>query len=450
MNNNNNNNNNNQVTHNKKRLINREQKTVDNEAFLYIDNTFHDIQELSSASSVLLTNFNKGLIMDINNNTVCPGEKIPIMDYELFEKDKNQIQYYTPLLKGKKVRFYKIHNNLSLDSLLNQNKDHQNKDEIIQNSTTVVMISQENHIYANMDELMISESEILSQVNYSLLENNTCYYATIVQDEENENHKKIILTYVTNIHTPTLEIPFLKFKDNGAFKHHLELHKCVSISPKEETLNSLDLDDDELTSIWGGAGHSYGLEHSDSASIDNKTSYSSTNSGAIHIFKTQLNKQKHGLVFYRNDGQPFEFWTPTYSLFKSYQKPYNLLTSEYYIMLLNQYPNSSSGDFNTFFDDLHYDIPLYLKHYPEHQDLFTLFKKKLSIYASLMAHEEWKNTHQEIYSSNISKLKIKAIKQLLNCDNDNDNDNNCNRNSPSNIIDILNKKTNKYIKYSSV
>ena len=91
---------------------------IDNEGFLYIDNTFHDVKEESAEkeSAELIDTcltFKKGLIMDINNKTVCPGEIVPIMDYEQFERDKNKIHYYTPLLKGKKVRFYKVQNNLS-------------------------------------------------------------------------------------------------------------------------------------------------------------------------------------------------------------------------------------------------------------------------------------------------------------------------------------------------
>jgi hypothetical protein len=310
---------------------------IENEGFLCIDNRikpntnnydeFLDTIEVGTNANevgpMIIGTFEVGKIMEMSGSQVCPGEIVSIMNYEEFGKYKNEIKYYRPVLKGKKMRFYK----------------HSFEDTMNDEDAGVIM-SGESVIYPPDEEIPMTDREIWDQVNYHLMEPNKCYYATITMPE-----KKVILTYITSIQHPQLELPDLQH--DLVFTHHIQLQECKD---------------------------------------------------ALETF-TQ-SKEENGLVFYRNDGQPFEFWTPTYGNIKSQEKHYSITAPEYYIMLLNKYPLGNT--YERFFEDLHYDVDIYLQHYPEHIKIFSILRKKLDTYAN---------------SSDINKIRT-----LLNLDKEYDAD----------------------------
>ena len=328
-----------------------EPEDIVNEGFLYIDNTSHDCYD-----DITLT-FKKGKIIDMNGKNVCCGEILPIMDYDEFELNKNKINYYSLKLKGTQVRVYKY--SLSLDT----ETDTETSCKI--NNHNNVIISLESVIYPH--DLIMSETELKDQINYELLEEGKCYYAVITTD------RQIILTYITDINNPKLEVPNLI--EDKVFKYHVEVKKCV-----DET--------------------------------------------AMETFKNNLNKKKeeNGIVFYRDDGQPFEFWSITYHQFKNYKRPYNMPYPNYYVLLLNKYP-LDSNNYIDFFKDLHYDIEFYLKYYPEDIEIFNLMKKKLDVYVTKTQEEYYENhemnhEHQiknkSFHTINVfNQLKISILKELL-------------------------------------
>jgi hypothetical protein len=167
------------------------------------------------------------------------------------------------------------------------------------------------------------------------------------------------------------------------------------------------------------------LSH-DLAFMNHLPIYTCINNSAMEIFKTELNKQENGIMFYKNDGQRFEFWTPRYSDIKSQERPYNMNPNNYYVLLLNKYPLGKTYDL--FFKDLHYDVDIYLKHYPEDKRMFDLMEGRLNIYANF----------NEDYLSVVSEdgYKIQKIKNLLCIDEEYDVE-------PEKIVNILIKfKTN--------
>ena len=295
--------------------------------------------------------FEVGKIMEMTGTCICPGEIVSIMNYEEFNNYKNEIKYYRPVLKGKKVRFYK--------HAFQEEEQAQVKQEEQQDEEDGVIMSGESVIYPPDEEIPMTDSEIRHQVNYDLMEPNKCYYATITVPE-----KKVILTYITSIKQPKLELPDLQH--DLVFANHIELHEC-----KDKALDTF-----------------------------------------------KQSKEENGLVFYRNDGQPFEFWTPTYSNIKSQEKPYSISTHEYYIMLLNKYPLGNT--YERFFEDLHYDVDIYLTHYPEHEKIFAYLRKKLDAYAALDFHNSSDDNLNKYNKYN--KYKMLRLTILLNLDKEYDAD----------------------------
>jgi hypothetical protein len=224
-----------------------------------------------------------------------------------------------------------------------------------------VMISRECEIYPDQ---LISESEIKNQINFELLDKKMCYYATIVSE-----NNKIILTYMTEILNPKLEN--IDLSHDLAFMNHLPIYKCE-------------------------------------------------NDSAMETFRTKMNKEENGLIFYKNDGQRFEFWEPIYSSIKCQERPYNINPCDYYVLLLNKYPMGK--EYKLFFKDLHYDVDIYLKHYPEDKRFIYLMEERLHIYAN----------YNEDYLSPVleDSDKIERIKILLNIDVEFDI-------NPAEIVNIL-------------
>ena len=341
-------------------------RRIEHEGFLCIDNRikpntnnydeFMDASEAGASEAGIGTGeigtgeigtFEVGKIMEMSGRCICPGEIVSIMNYEEFNNYKNEIKYYRPVLKGKKVRFYK-------HAFQEEQQQAKQQQEEQQDEEDGVIMSGESVIYPPDEEIPMTDSEIRQQVNYDLMEPNKCYYATITVPE-----KKVILTYITSIKQPKLELPDLQH--DFIFANHIELHEC-----KDKALDTF-----------------------------------------------KQSKEENGLVFYRNDGQPFEFWTPTYSNIKSQEKPYNISTHEYYIMLLNKYPLGST--YERFFEDLHYDVDIYLMHYPEHEKIFNYLRKKLDIYAGL----DFQNLSD---INKYNKYKMLRLTILLNLDKEYDAD----------------------------
>jgi hypothetical protein len=240
-----------------------------------------------------------------------------------------------------------------------------------------VMISREHEIYP--DQKLLIEDEIKKQINFDLLDKNICYYATVVN---NNNNKQIILTFMTDLLNPKLET--IDLSHDLAFMNHIPIYTCA-------------------------------------------------NNSAMEIFKTELNKQENGLMFYKNNGQRFEFWTPIYSDIKNQERPYNINANEYYVLLLNKYPLGKSYDL--FFKDLHYDVEIYLKHYPEDKRIFDLMEQRLNVYANF--NEDYLSLLTE------DSVKIQKLKNLLCIDKEYDVE-------PEEIVDILIKFKNNCDKRTRV
>lgn len=356
-----------------------EDNNIVNEGFLYIDNRNHDCHDNKKLT------FQKGKIVDMNGKNVCCGEILPIMDYEEFEANKEKIKHYSLKLKGTQIRVYKYSEDTDANSI-NTNTN---------TNTSNVMISLESVIYPH--DLIMSEEEIRDQINYELIEEGKCYYAVIT------THKQIILTYITEINNPRLEVPTIVLKQDKAFRYHVEIKNCI----------------DE-------------------------------NERAMDTFTNKLNKNKeeYGIVFYRDDGQPFEFWSTEYHQFKNHKRPYNMPYPIYYVLLLNKYP-LGSDNYIEFFKDLHYDIELYLKDYPEDIEIFNRMKKRLDVCVCRMQEEYYENDTEQyqhrdhvdedeitnkVYEiRNHEKLKINIIKEMLCIDKEYD----C---VPEKVVNQINKK----------
>ena len=381
----------------------------DNEGFFYIDNTHGDNDQDIKAT------FKKGQIFDMGGTLICPGEIISIIDYEELDAHKEQMMGYTNVMRGKKIRIFR-------------------KDDMI-------FIADEHTIYPT--DLNITDKEIESQINFDLLEDNKCYYATITkkekkscydedededdsdeddsdEDDSDENENIIVLRYITDIEQPLLELPSLDH--DIAFKNHMPIKK------------------------------------------------SNTAKSVLDIIRQEELSAPNGLIFFRKDGQPFEWWTTLYQDIKSQEKPYKMRLDAYYILLLNIYPIGKK--YATFFEDLHFDVKEYLKYYPAHTKVFTMLQNKLNLYANVEGeHGEHEDPAAE------DEVKINRIKDLLyierESDSETDIDNNTNINininkgsksclcvetnscsqmcvhpCPLRIMQKLNKKTNKYVRYS--
>jgi len=360
-----------------------EDNNIVNEGFLYIDNRNHDCHD----DSTMTLTFQKGKIIDMNGKNVCCGEILPIMDYEEFEANKEKINHYSLKLKGTQIRVYKYSEDTDANSINTNTNTNTN--------TSNVMISLESVIYPH--DLIMSEEEIRDQINYELIEEGKCYYAVIT------THKQIILTYITEINNPRLEVPTIVLKQDKAFRYHVEIKNCI----------------DE-------------------------------NERAMDTFTNKLNKNKeeYGIVFYRDDGQPFEFWSTEYHQFKNHKRPYNMPYPIYYVLLLNKYP-LGSDNYIEFFKDLHYDIELYLKDYPEDIEIFNRMKKRLDVCVCRMQEEYYENDTEQyqhrdhmdedeitnkVYEiRNHEKIKINIIKEMLCIDKEYD----C---VPEKVVNQINKK----------
>lgn len=156
-------------------------ETYVNEGFLYIRANEMGANEMG-ANEINQEQFIKGRIIDSDNTLVCPGEIIPqLEDFP----PHNEIQYYSPILKGRRVRIYYYNSYWHISTV--------------------------NKIYPTT----IKNDLFIEQVNSDLLDINKVYYATYTDEDI------LILTYLTEKKAPALHIPDLQI--DHAFKHHLPL-----------------------------------------------------------------------------------------------------------------------------------------------------------------------------------------------------------------------------------
>lgn len=150
--------------------------TYKNEGFLYIN-----LVETQT------TPFISGQIIDTDDNLICPGEIIPtIYENENETIKENTFKFFTPLLKGIRIRIYWY--------------------------SYAWHISTVNKIYYIFD--LKTNTMLNEQINFDLLDENNVYYATITTNE-------VILTYITEKKAPELHLPELEH--DIAFTHHLSL-----------------------------------------------------------------------------------------------------------------------------------------------------------------------------------------------------------------------------------
>lgn len=179
----------------------------DNEGFLYINNCGDDCNKT----------FEKGKIIDIDGNIICPGVIVPSYSLNEFTSRTNDIMYYSQIIRGRMIRIYWYDSNCNGNGNGNDNGD-----------TGIFNISREYRIYPNL-----KLDKYKKQINFDLLEKSKCYYAILTDT-------KIILTHIidnNNIHSlPELTIPELN--EDLAFENHIELLPCPEPLLTMKSINS--------------------------------------------------------------------------------------------------------------------------------------------------------------------------------------------------------------------
>lgn len=174
--------------------------TYENEGFLYID-------------TVSSETFKRGEIKDTNNNTICPGIIVPIINPIKEESRENgeedlvslescfkQIVNYYPLQKCKKLRIYwvELHD--------------------------VFVVSTDLRIY-----IMNNENYDISCVNFDLLDKTKCYYCMT------DSEKGVILTNIVDRDSPCLETSY-DIDEDLAFANHIDWLKIPNYKNSTELL----------------------------------------------------------------------------------------------------------------------------------------------------------------------------------------------------------------------
>lgn len=303
-------------------------KEYTNEGLLYINN--NPVFEKQT--------FEKGKIIDINGNIICPGEIIPYtISHEEFEEEiklqsnSHHIYHYSPLQIGEQIRIYWNH--------------------ITFNISTEYEIYPK-HIFG------VAISEYVAQIQFNLLDKSKCYYAIIV----NENNKyNIVLTNIVDIINPQLQfaLPLLQNitivnNENESsnvsgigFTNHIKFCKCSS---------NIDI----------------------MIQLENiKTYYEPYESYEPYI--KQDKSFRNGIIFYNaTNGFQYEFKTLRYLKKFILKKPYHISVYKYYVMFLNRCPVGKT--FNDYYIDIHIDINKYIDYYPEHSHSFYMMSKALENY----------------------------------------------------------------------
>jgi hypothetical protein len=153
--------------------------------------------------------FTMGHIVDTYGNLICPGE-IPILinpDMEM-ENQLSEIKFYTPLLRGIRVRIYWYVDGWELSTI--------------------------NEIYPIIDTE--TTAAINAQINADLLDKSQVYYATITKENT------IILNYTTEKSAPELTLPQLDH--DMAFTYHMPLIPFTLGNDVKKMMKTLEIEQD--------------------------------------------------------------------------------------------------------------------------------------------------------------------------------------------------------------
>lgn len=294
-----------------------------NEGFLYIN--------IDTDSASTTEPFIKGRIVDMNKTLVCPGEIVPSLinpdtDPETSDISSlyNDIKYYTPLLKGIRIRIYWY--------------------------DKVWHISTIDEIYPVINNL---------NVKFDMLDENKVYYAVIDNSPEDPDHK-----HRWNCH----ELCPDHKRNCPDHKRNCPDHKrnCTLLYTTEKSAPVLTLPHLDL-------------EQADIAAFTNHQQL-------LLLTTTEINelqsKEKYGIVLFKEDGTHIEIWNKNYYFIKSMEKPNKVSLYIYYFQCLNQYDINETDDFELVMIKLLYDINEFIYFYPEHTAKCNEITKKIEKYIS--------------------------------------------------------------------
>lgn len=309
----------------------------DNEGFLYINK--HATET-----------FKKGEIRDINDNIICPGVIVPIInpieeatreptgDEHLISIDSclTHITHYYPLQRGKKLRIYWDHIN------------------------NIFMISTEHKIYVYNDGTFQLET-----VNFDLLDKTVCYYAIMSSDE-----KKLILTNMVKKDQPDLAASY-NIAEDLAFVYHID--DILQMYMFESTANL---------------------------------------SAFKRVLKEDLEKFANGFLFILDDGRQIEYRNRFYNYYCMLEKPEPLSLYIYYIYCLNKY--ATGTNLMEYFKSLHEFITEYLQYFPEHKEVFQSMTRKIMNFVDDLREKQEATDLEAIDAVNkLLELEPESLLQLL-------------------------------------
>ena len=302
----------------------------DNEAFLYNDNKNEKM-------------FKKGLICDSDGNLICIGEIVPIFMDEDFDSYAKDIVYWTPLIRGIKIRIYWY------DDAYEYN------------------ISSVGRIFPDETTLLVNKKEIEEQINFELLDKTMCYYAIIERTTGN-----VILTHIVKNSIETLNISLndiLIVNEDKAFKYHLHLFPIANVVANA-----------------------------------NEVALANANEVVLEVFKLrdeERYKREYGILFIRNDGQSIICKNKKYDKICMLEKPEHIRFVDYYVYALNKNPDEKEKNFNNYFEnELHIDINNeILIYFPEYKKQFDNYKTNLKNYIEFTIFEDSEDDEEEKYLS---------------------------------------------------
>jgi hypothetical protein len=297
-------------------------ETFDNEAFLYIDNQNETI-------------FKKGLICDSDGHLVCIGEIVPIFMDEEFDSYAKDIVYWTPIIRGIKIRIYY----------------YEDADEF--------NISSVGKIFPDENILLVNKKEIEKQINFELLDKTMCYYAIIERSTGN-----VILTHIVKNSIETVNISLndniLIVNEDKAFKYHLYLFPIIKVLANAVEANANAVDANALETP------------------------------VFKLRDEERYKREYGILFIRNDGETIICKNTKYDKIHMLEKPEHIRFVDYYVYALNKNPDEAEKNFKTYFEnELHYDINNeILIYFPEYKKHFDNYKTNLKNYIEFSIFED--------------------------------------------------------------
>ena len=244
------------------------------------------------------------------------------------------ISKQTPIIHGIKVRFYWIMQD-ETSSILNMSTE----DEIYPKKYTIIpasILSQINtelmdktKVYYAVIESMQPSPEapemiaILSSKTIHHLENYRTTQYKKSHIKSNDEHVKVILTYITDLKNPELSADRILIEEDKSFVYH-------------QTFNQLQ---------------------------ENR---------AISAYPTHL----YGTLFMCKNGEIIEQRSHLYNVMQSMHKPSTMEFSEFFELALNPYANVLSNE-EEYLEELYCDIKLFVKYFPEYEmELQSLISNK--------------------------------------------------------------------------